>query len=44
MGFSIIRKNDKIVSNINQININDLINLELYKGTVSTQVREINEK
>ena len=44
MGFSILRKNDKIVSNINQININDLINLELYKGTVSTQVREINEK
>ena len=44
MGFSILRKNDKIVSNIKQININDLITLELYNGTVSTQVRNVNEK
>ena len=44
MGFSILRKNNKLVRNIKNINVNDLVNVELFKGNIDTKVRKINEK
>lgn len=44
MGFSIIRKDAKIVKNVCDLKKNDLLAVELNNGNLLTQVKETNEK
>jgi exodeoxyribonuclease VII large subunit len=44
MGFSISRKDRKVINNINDLQNNDLFTVELLDGEILTQVKEINEK
>lgn len=41
MGYSIVHFGDKILNNVNDININDKLNITLSNGEVITEVREI---
>ena len=44
MGFSISRKDGKVINNINDLQNNELFTVELLNGKILTQVKEINEK
>ena len=43
IGFSIIRKNKKIIRNLNMLNIDDIIDIELFKGNFKSEVKEIHD-
>lgn len=42
-GYSIVKKEEKIVSSINELAVDDLIEIELSDGTVSSLIKEIDE-
>ena len=43
IGFSIIRKSNNIINNIQKLNIDDEISIDLHKGNIKAFVKEINE-
>ena len=40
-GYSVIKSNDKIVTDAKQIKVNDLIDIRLFKGRAKAEIREI---
>ena len=43
LGYSILRKDKKIIKNPDNLNVNDIINIEMYKGNVISKIKEIND-
>jgi len=43
LGYSILRKDNKIIKNPDNLNVNDIINIEMYKGNVISKIKEIND-
>lgn len=43
LGYSILRKNNKIIKSHNDININDSISIDMYKGNLKAKVKDIND-
>ena len=43
-GFSIIRFNKKIINNIIDVKLNDLIKIEMNNGSLLAKIKEIHEK
>ena len=43
LGYSILRKDNKIIKNPDNLNVNDMINIEMYKGNVISKIKEIND-
>ena len=43
LGYSILRKDNKVIKNPDNLNLNDIINIEMYKGNVISKIKEIND-
>ena len=43
LGYSILRKDKKIIKNPDNLNVNDIINIEMYKGNIISKIKEIND-
>tara|TARA_B100001142_G_scaffold52340_1_gene50124 strand:- start:13362 stop:14567 length:1206 start_codon:yes stop_codon:yes gene_type:complete len=43
LGYSILRKDNKIIKNPDNLIVNDIINIEMYKGNVISKIKEIND-
>lgn len=43
LGYSILRKDNNIIKNPDNLNVNDIINIEMYKGNVISKIKEIND-
>ena len=41
-GYSVIKSSDKIITDVKQIKVNDLIDIRLFKGSAKAQIKEIN--
>ena len=42
-GYSIVKKEDKVVSDINNINIDDILNINIKNGNINAKVIEVND-
>jgi len=42
-GYSIVKKEDKVVSDINNINIDDVLNINIKNGNINARVIEVND-
>ena len=43
LGYSIIKKNNTIITNIDKLNKNDNIEIDMYKGYVNAKIKELNK-
>ncbi len=43
LGYSILRKDNKIITNHDNLNINDNISIDMYKGNIKAKVKELND-
>lgn len=42
-GYSIVKYNDKIISDVNKINVDDIININMRDGIINAKVLEVND-
>jgi len=42
-GYSLVKKDDKLINDSSNIKENDIINIKLYKGELKAEVREVND-
>ena len=42
-GYSIVKKDDKVVSDIKNICVNDMINISIKNGNINAKVVEVND-
>lgn len=43
LGYSILRKDNKIIKNFDNLDVNDIINIEMYKGNIISKIKELND-
>jgi len=41
-GYSLVKKDNKLINNVEEIKINDIIDIKLFKGEVKAEIREVN--
>ena len=42
-GYSIVKSDNKVIKNVNDVKKDDLINITLSKGTINAKVMEVNK-
>ncbi len=41
-GYSLVKKDGKLINDMSDLNVNDIIDIKLYKGNIKAEIREVN--
>ena len=43
LGYSILRKDNKIIKNLDDLNIDDKISIDMFRGNIKAKIKELND-